>query len=149
MSNQEQKPKPDFVALARDTFLPDGSVDRGKGDELWAAVFNLREWYFLMTLKSFATSSPSAQMIDEKVWYLVFTDTEKLQAYATRNQNLDANGGALYLTMTPDQAVEFAEKSLATTVYGIRFNEGQEHGWFAPMKNITQFPDYLRNLHLT
>lgn len=34
-------------------------------------------------------------MIDGKVWYLVFTDTEKLRAYAKRHQNLDPEGNAL------------------------------------------------------
>lgn len=136
--------QPDFVALAGDTFLTDGSVDREKGDILWSALFRLPEWYFLMTPKSMAAGQPSAQMIDEKVWYLVFTDTDKLRLYATRNQNLDESGKTLFMTMTPEMAVEFARNALNTSVYGIRFNEGQEHGWFSPMQNIPMFPEYLR-----
>jgi hypothetical protein len=95
-----------------------------------------------------AVQAPSAQLIDEKVWFLVFTDSEKLHHYARKNQNVDAAGAALYLTMTPGEAVEFARESIATNVYGFRFNEGQEHGWFSPMKNLTQFPDYLREKNL-
>lgn len=141
-------PETDFIALARDTFKEDGTVDRQKGDLLWSALFQLPEWYFLMTMKSAAAHAPSAQLIDEKVWYLVFTDSEKLHHYARRNQNVDEKGGVLFLTMKAHEAVEFAENSIATNVYGFRFNEGQEHGWFAPMKNITQFPDYLREKNL-
>lgn len=139
---------PNFIALAKDTFLPDGSVDREKGDVLWSELFKLSTWFFLMTPKSMAAHAPSAQLIDEKVWYLVFTDSEKLQHYARRNQNVDASGAALYLQMTAAEAVEFARESIETNVYGYRFNEGQEHGWYAPMKNITQFPDYLRGKKL-
>lgn len=134
----------DFVTLARDTFLPDGSVDKERGDVLWSALFKLPEWYFLMTLKSMANQAPAAQLIDEKVWYLVFTDTAKLRSYAERNQNLDPTGNALYLEMTPDHAVEFAQAAMSTSVSGMRFNEGQEHGWYSPMENITKFPGYLR-----
>ncbi|MBL8035752.1 MAG: hypothetical protein JNJ69_18760 [Leptospiraceae bacterium] len=135
----------DFVALARDTFLPDGSVDREKGDRLWAAMFQLPEWLFLMTPRSMEQGQPSAQQIDGKVWYLVFTDGDKLRLYAERNRNLDENGNALFMTMTPDKAVEFAHNCLQLEVFGIRFNEGQAHGWFSPMRNITLFPDYLKN----
>lgn len=134
----------DFIALAANTFLTDGSVDREKGDVLWSSLFRLPEWYFLMTPKSMSAGQPSAQMIDEKVWYLVFTDTDKLRFYATRNQNLDVSGQTLFMTMTPEMAVEFARNSLNTSVYGVRFNEGQEHGWFSPMQNLPMFPDYLR-----
>lgn len=136
--------QPDFVALARDTFLEDGTVDIAKGDILWSAMYKLPEWYFLMTMTSFVNKSPSAQMIDGKVWYLVFTDTDKLRAYATRNQNLDETGNALFLTMTPEQSVRFVMGSVGTTVFGVRFNEGQPHGWFSPLENLIKFPDYLR-----
>ncbi|AFM12203.1 hypothetical protein [Turneriella parva] len=136
--------QPDFIVLARDTFNEDGTVNIENGDKLWSALFKLPEWNFLMTMTSFVNKSPSAQMIDGKVWYLVFTDTEKLQAYATRNQNLDPDGKALFITMTPEAAVRFAQGSLGTTVYGFRFNEAAEHGWFSPLENLVKFPDYLR-----
>jgi len=135
---------PDFVTLAKATFNEDGTVNIENGDKLWSALFKLPEWYFLMTMTSFVNKSPSAQMIDGKVWYLVFTDTEKLHAYAKRNQNLDPEGNALFLTMTPEASVRFAQGSLGTTVFGVRFNEGAEHGWFSPMENLVKFPDYLK-----
>jgi len=138
----------DFTVLARDTFKSDGSVDIEKGDLLWAALFGLPQWYFLMTPKSVAAHHPSAQRIDGKVWYLAFTDTEKLKFYAESNQNLGENGDALFVAMSPAEAVEFADSSRNQNVYGIRFNERQEHGWFSPMENIAEFPKYLRGKEL-
>lgn len=133
----------DFIALARDSFKADGSVDMDCGDLLWSALFKLPEWYFLMTPKSKASGSLAAQLIDEKVWFLAFTGADRLRLYATRNHNLDEAGNALFVTMKPMEAVEFARDSLHLSVYGIRFNEGQEHGWFSPLENLTKFPEYL------
>lgn len=134
----------DFIALARDSFKTDGSVDMDKGDLLWSALFKLPEWYFLMTPQSKASGALAAQLIDEKVWFLAFTDPEKLRFYATRNRNLDDAGNALFVTMKPMEAVEFARDALHLSVYGVRFNEAQEHGWFSPLENLTKFPDYLQ-----
>ncbi|MBS0618977.1 MAG: hypothetical protein JSR44_12360 [Spirochaetes bacterium] len=134
----------DFLTLARDTFKDDGSVDIEKGDLLWAALFQLPQWYFLMTPKSAEAQQPSAQRIDGKVWYLAFTDRDKLKFYAESNKNLAANGDALFLAMSPAEAVEFADSSRNQNVYGIRFNERQKHGWFSPMENIADFPAYLK-----
>lgn len=139
---------PDFVALARDAFKEDGSVDIERGDILWSEAFKLIEWHFLMTPKSMAAKALSAQQIDGKVWYLAFTDAAKLRHYAERNKNLDDLGNALFVTMKPMEAVELAEDSLQLSVFGIRFNEGQPHGWFAPMENLTRFPEYLRGKSL-
>ena len=139
---------PDFIAMAREAFKADGSVDIERGDVLWAALFKLPEWYFLMTPKSMAAKTLSAQRIDEKIWYLAFTDAEKLRHYATRNKNLDDSGNALFVKMKPMEAVELAQDSLQLSVFGIRFNEGQEHGWFSPMENLTRFPEYLRGKSL-
>lgn len=140
--------KPDFVALARDTYPSDGSFNQEKGDLLWAAMFHLKEWLFLMTPKSMEQGQPSLQQIDGNAWYLVFTDSDKLRFYAEQNHNLDASGNALFMTMTPDKATEFAQNCLNLEVFGIRFNEGQEYGWFSPMRNITLFPNYLKDKNL-
>lgn len=119
-----------------------------RGDALWAALFKQPQWYFLVTPKSKAAGALAAQMIDGKVWYLAFTDADKLRHYATRNQNLDEAGNALSVTMTPAETVDLARDSLHLSVFGVRFNEGQEHGWFSPMENLTKFPDYLRSKNL-
>jgi len=142
--NAEESSGFDFVAAAGKTFPPSGEFVREEGDLLYAALYKLPQWYFLMTPKSMAQQQPSAQIIDGKGWYLVFTDTEKLQAYAKQNKNLDKKGNALYMTMTPEMVVEFARKNGSGPVFGVRFNEGQAHGWFSPMRNLTIFPDYLK-----
>lgn len=140
----ENTPATDFVELAGKAFPADGGMNREYGDQLWAAAYKLPQWYFLMTPKSMKNKMPSAQMIDGKDWYLVFTDSDKLQAYAKMNNNLDAKGNALFMTMTPTMAVEFARKNADGPVFGVRFNEGQAHGWFSPMRNLAIFPGYLK-----
>lgn len=141
-----KKPPPgtDFVELAALAFPPDGGVKMEYSDVLWGELYQLPRWYFLMTPASQATKMPSVQTIAGKAWYLVFTDPAKLKYYAKKNQNLDAKGNALYVTMTPAQAVEFARVQSNGPVFGVRFNEGQKAGWFAPMRNLTLFPEYLK-----
>ena len=142
---EESTPATDFSDLAAKAFPAEGGVNREYGDKLWSALYKLPQWYFLMTPKSMAKQMPSAQVIDGKGWFLAFTDAEKLQAYAKQNKNVDKKGNAYMMTMTPDQAVEFARKNSNGSVFGVRFNEGQAHGWFSPMRNLTIFPNYLRN----
>ena len=50
--------QPDFISLAKNTFLEDGTVNIENGDRLWAAMFQLPDWYFLMTMTSFVNKSP-------------------------------------------------------------------------------------------
>lgn len=142
---EESVPATDFGDLAAKAFPAEGGVNRDYGDKLWAALYKLPQWYFLMTPKSMAQKMPSAQVIDGKGWFLAFTDAEKLQAYAVQNKNIDKKGKAYFLTMTPDQAIEFARKNSDGPVFGVRFNEGQAHGWFSPMRNLTIFPGYLKS----
>lgn len=145
VGTKENVPATDFSDLAGKAFPPEGGVNREYGDKLWSALYKLPHWYFLMTPKSMANKMPSAQVIDGKGWFLAFTDVEKLQAYARQNKDVDKKGNALYLAMSPEQAVEFARKNSKGPVFGVRFNEGQPHGWFAPMNNLTIFPNYLKN----
>ena len=113
-------------------------------DKLWVELFKLKEWFFLMTPKSAKSMQPSAQVIDGKEWIFVFTDSEKLHAYAKQNNNLDEKGGSLYLTMPSDKAREYVNKYLNSQVFGVRFNESVEHGWFSPIKNIQLIYDHLK-----
>ncbi len=137
--------EPDFTLLAEKTFLPDGQIDREAGDRLWSALYKLPQWYFLMTPRSAAKQQPSVQSIDSKPWMLVVTDPELLRKYAAGNGNLDAGGKALYLAMTPDQAVSYLSQFAdSNEVFGVRFNEGARRGWFAPVRNLMMFPGYLK-----
>lgn len=72
----------DFVDPAGKAFLPDGSMNRTYGDQLYSALYKLPEWDFLMTPGSFRRKQPSVQVIDGKNWFLVFTDKRLLRAYA-------------------------------------------------------------------
>ncbi len=142
-----KKPRPvptDFVELAALAFPPEGGVKMEYSDVLWGELYQLPRWYFLKIPASAAEQAPSPQTVGGKAWYLAFTDAGKLKYYAKKNQHLDAKGQALYLTMTPGQAVEFARTHNNGQVVGVRFNEGQKAGWSGPMHNLTLLPEYLK-----
>lgn len=133
-----------FVELAGKAFPPDGSINREYGDQLYAALYKLPQWHFLMTPASIKRKQPSVQVIDGKSWLLVFTDTDLLRKYAEQNKNLDAKGNALFVSMAPDKALQFLKQYEKSPVAGVRFNEGADHGWFSPVRNLFIFPDYLK-----
>ncbi len=141
--------QPDFSALAAAMFSGEGKVDLEAADRLWAAVFRQPVWYVLMTPQSAMDHQPSAQLIEDKVWLLAFTDREKLAHYAARNRNLDAQGNALSLDLTPAQCVELGRTLQHTNVFGFRFNEAQPHGWYIPMADFLRIPEYLADKGLT
>lgn len=135
--------QPDFSALAAAMFGTEGKVDLEAADRLWTAVFRLPLWYVLMSPQSAMDNQPSAQLIEEKVWLLAFTDKEKLAHYAARNKNLDAQGNALSLDLAPAQCVELGRTLQHSNVFGFRFNEAQQHGWYIPTTDFLRIPDYL------
>lgn len=130
-------------------FRSEDKVDIAAADRLWAAAFRLPVWHILMSPKSAPDKQPSAQLIDGKVWLLAFTDRKKLLHYATRNKNLDAEGRALALDLRPAQCVELGRTLKHSNVFGFRFNEGQEHGWYIPLADFLRIPEYLAEKKLT
>lgn len=136
-------PNPDFIQLAQKAFPGGNMGPREDLDKLWIEMFKLPEWLFLMSPKSAKSLQPSVQMIEGKGWLLVFTDSEKLQAYAKKNKNVDEKGSALYLSMSSEKAREYLKQFENSKVFGVRFNEGAEQGWFAPVRNITLIFDFL------
>jgi len=80
--------QPDFSALAAAMFGTEGKVDLEAADRLWTAVFRLPLWYVLMSPQSAMDNQPSAQLIEEKVWLLAFTDKEKLAHYANAAEDI-------------------------------------------------------------
>jgi hypothetical protein len=133
----------DFSSLAAAMFGTEGKVDLEAADRLWAAVFGLPLWYILMSPQSAVNNAPAAQLIEEKVWLLAFTDKEKLAHYAARNRNLDSQGNALSLDLTPAQCVELGRTLQHSNVFGFRFDEAQQHGWYIPLADFLRIPDYL------
>ncbi|GAB4427712.1 MAG: hypothetical protein OHK0011_09710 [Turneriella sp.] len=134
---------PDFSTLAAAMFDTEGKVDLDAADRLWAAVFGLPLWHILMSPQSAVDNQPAAQLIEEKVWLLAFTDKAKLANYAARNKNLDRQGNALSLDLAPAQCVELGRTLQHSNVFGFRFNEAQQHGWYIPMTDFLRIPDYL------
>lgn len=134
---------PDFSALAAAMFATEGKVDLEAADRLWAAVFGLPLWHVLMSPHSARDSAPAAQLIEEKVWLLAFTDRDKQAHYAARNKNLDGQGNALSLDLAPAQCVELGRTLQHSNVFGIRFNEAQQHGWHIPLTDFLRIPGYL------
>lgn len=134
----------DFVELARKAYA-NGEPAASDLDALWSALYKLGHWLFLMTPESAKRGQPSVQSIDGKAWLLVFTDSDLLHNYAKRNQNLDESGGSLYLSMKTAEVTGFLKQYENTELFGVRFNEGADYGWFAPLRNLQIFPEFLKN----
>ena len=134
----------DFVELAGKAYPAGSSINLEYADQLYAELYKLPEWHFLMTPESIRSRHPSVQVIDGKGWLLVFTDADLLRKYAEQNKNLDAEGNALFISMAPDKALQFLQQYEKSPIGGVRFNEGANHGWFSPVRNLFIFPDYLK-----
>jgi hypothetical protein len=132
----------DFVELAQKANAEPPATHDAK-DALWIALFKLPQWHFLMTPKSVVNKQASVQVIAGEAWVLVFTDSEKLKAYAKANKNLAADGSALFLSMKPEDARKYIEGQ-GPEVTGARFNEGQKQGWFAPKRVVGVIHAYLK-----
>lgn len=141
-------PVTDYTQMASQMFSAEGTVDLAAADRLWTAVLSEPQIFLLMSPSSAPDGVPSAQLIDDKVWILAFTDQEKLKHYAARNKNLDEEGNALFLELSPAQVIELAKAMQHTNVFGFRFNEGQEHGWFIGFSDFLRIPEYLREKNL-
>lgn len=122
------------LAYNRNTLKPGEREDL---INLWAALFGLEEWLFVVdaSLPS-ETPAPFVGFIEEKPWLFVFTDSQRAYEFAKKNDLLDSRGECLFIATKTDAA----RKMLASTesgVEGIRVNEGP-HGWFSPLANVEQ-----------
>lgn len=133
-----------FMSLVKNLKIKDGVADTDAASKLWRAALDLPFWYVLMTERTAAEKKPGAQRIGEKNWFLAFTDLEKLTSYATRNKNLDKEGNPQYLKMPPADAIKLAERFESTNVFGFRFDEGTDHGWYIPLADLIEIPYYLQ-----
>lgn len=127
-------------------------------DHLWSAFLKLDEWIFLVQPAPGKDPFPFIGMIDEQPWLFLFTDHERLRRFADRHDLLDLQSNAHFITMTPDQSLEWLRRLHAATlapsapaanpvpaVYGIRINEGPR-GWYAPLESLPAIYGHLKEL---
>ena len=139
------EPAPDEIpALSAAAKAAGGPGPGPEANRLWAAVFRMPQWHFLMSPKRIETFQPSVQLIEQKPWLLVFTNGDLLQRYAVTNRNLDAAGNALFVSIPNANVLPYLEGFRAAGVFGVRFNEGDDDGFYAPLTNLAAFPRYLR-----
>lgn len=127
----------DFDALAdlafdRETLKP---TARENQVNLWKAFFELPEWLFIVDARQTPlAASPFVGYLEDQAWFFLFTDSEKAQDFAEKNDLTDADGKCIYLSIKPESALKTLH-SAEGQVEGIRVNEGPK-GWFAPIANV-------------
>ena len=132
-------------------------------DALWAAFFKLEEWVFLVQPVPGRDPFPFIGRYEEQLWFFLFTDHERLRRFADAGGLLDPELNAHFITMSPEQSLEWlgrlhaAQQSRAeqpeanagqnanTVVTGIRVNEGP-HGWYAPLESLPAIYGHLKEL---
>ncbi len=171
---------PDFDALVAKAFAvpdapaPDSDSDAAETteappisiedlDALWAAFFKLEEWVFLVQPVPGRDPFPFIGRYEERLWFFLFTDHERLRRFADAGGLLDPELNAHFITMSPEQSLEWlgrlhavqqsqaeqpeanAPQNASTAVTGIRVNEGP-HGWYAPLESLSAIYGHLKEL---
>ncbi|MCR9141028.1 MAG: hypothetical protein NXI24_02065 [bacterium] len=126
-------------------------------DNLWVAFLQLEEWVFLVQPMPGRDPFPFIGQLEDQLWLFLFTDHERLRRFADTQGMLDAELNAHFITMNPDQALEWLARLQQSQsaaqysgpapppVYGIRVNEGP-NGWYAPLESLPAIHGHLKEL---
>ena len=135
---------PDFDALTAAAFP---NLERGPIpaiNALWRAAFALDQWHFIMHPKAASDPQPFVATEAGHVCIFAFTDSERLNSFAKENDLLDEKGGAIMLSISPDNAVEWGRQEVERGgSRRMHFNFGGP-GWFAPMVDLPRIYDYVQ-----
>ena len=123
----------DFDALSAAAKSGDSAVDN---NELWLAVFSLREWHFIAggTVGK-NDMHPYIGVIDGKPFVFAFTDWRKAGDYAKANNLTTGNGEANILSVPINGVVDWLLKMAEQGVFGVLFNAAG-NGFYAPLSNL-------------
>ena len=110
---------------------------------LWSELLTLPEWHLLFA-PQLSPPSPHVMMVDDKHWVLIFTDPDRLQAFAPEHGLVLDGDKALYTSLSVPDARKMLRSMAQSGIDGVRFNQGA-HGWFAPLDSIESIHAFLTN----
>lgn len=138
----------DFDALARKTNESGGAMT--DLNNLFGAVFDLREWLFIARgempnvnpyIAANAANTEGKQMIR------AFTDSARLMRFARENNLTKPDGSCPMLTVPTAGIIEYLEQFLQYDVHGVWFNsDTQSDGFFIPIKQLRPIKEHLAKL---
>lgn len=136
---------PDFDALWKAVAAHGDNATAAMADQgiLWTALFSLDEWHILFAADP-STPRPQILRYDGQKWAMVFTDKDRLQAFAKEMNLTLETGHALFVSLDVPAARRALKSMGQHGIHGARFNQG-ENGWFSPMPNIEAIHQYLVN----
>jgi len=116
-------------------------------DRLWRTLFSLDKWYFLAQ-QSLLSSEPVPYRWDRKqngeYWFLAFTDQQRAIRFASDQQLGNEVGQVPFVSLDPQTAREhIANAAAASSIFGVRFNEGSPYGWAAPAADIQAIYEHV------
>jgi hypothetical protein len=132
----------DFDQLAKKAYAPERTTD--DLDQLWAALFLLEEWYFIMQGDM---DSPYPMMADVKgtPMILCFTDTTKVEN-AAKTLTISQNNNKIFILSLPVISIlDYLEKFEPHT--GIWFNSADQ-GFFVPIANLRKILSHLEDRNM-
>lgn len=131
----------DFDQLAKAAFPEVNQLGEVEDlDRLWQSLFDLDKWFFLAK-QNLIDAEPVPYRWDRKqdgqLWFLVFTDENRAIRFASKQGLANESEKVPFVAMTPEAArLHTAQAAAASSVFGVRFNEGSQFGWAAPAEDI-------------
>jgi hypothetical protein len=142
--NNKEMTFEEFVAYAK------GTGDGRDVVKVWEYVFKLKEWNFITTFKEDVKEcKPFIGVIDEKAWFYMFTDREKAQEFAKKdNRFLGENGECLIITVPVDSAIKMVLEADYQGVFGIKVNENdieKNSNFNAPISTLKRILQIIKD----
>lgn len=135
---------PDFIQLCNAAYDPQTGAmkERADLDALWKALFGLDEWLFAMSPNDLSDPQPFMIQHNDEIWAFVFTDSEKLQEFATQNNLTGEGENAVYISLKQDDARDWIRRAAEQGLNVVHFNYGCP-GWYSPVENLDRIHHHL------
>lgn len=135
----------EFDFLAKAAYTPEGTFD--DKDRLWTKALGLKEVYAIARGQFpdiYPYIASNAGIASGQPLVKVFTDTDRLLAFAEANQLLDADGAASVLTLPVSGLIRAAHDYARSGIYGIHFNpDTDSYGFFTPFEQLPYIREHL------
>lgn len=133
----------DFDKLAQQAFTEGATIE--DKNRLWKAVFDLEEWY-CVSQGEVNNPYPFATYLEEdKPVLLVFTDSNRVQDYATQHEIHSEMADLPMLSLPSASAIDYFIQFEQKGIWGVWFNAGTI-GFYAPLQGLQTIHTHINNL---
>lgn len=115
-------------------------------DALWSNLFKLEQWHIIALPKAVHPPEPFfASFKEDDAWVFVFTDAERVKAFATQHKLLDEEGKCRFVSMKAENAIKWILGLGEQGLSGATFNQGGV-AWSSPCVNLQNIAEHLKNI---